>query len=81
MQQAAPHRWLPSGALVEHRETARASAMQIIHFKCVFISLTGKMVSFLFYLSLVFPSLYAEIGTSFSLQPQPNINAGNDVRM
>lgn len=62
-------------------ETARASAMQIIHFKCVFISLAGKMVSFLFYLPLVFPSLYAEIGTSFSLQSQPNINAGSDVRM
>lgn len=55
--------------------------MQVIHFKCVFISLAGKTVSFLFYLLLVFRSLYAEIGTSFSLQSQPNINAGSNVRM
>lgn len=62
------------------RETAIASAMQTIHFKYVFISLAGKMVSFCFYWLLVFPSLYAEIGTSFSLQSQPNINAGSDVK-
>lgn len=59
----------------------RALAKQIIHLQCVFIPLTGKMVSFLFYLLLVFLSLYAEIGTSFSLQSQANINAGSDVRM
>lgn len=34
-----------------------------IHFKCVFISSARRMVPFLFYLSLVFPSLYAEVGT------------------
>jgi len=55
--------------------------MQIINFENDFMLLAGKMVSSLFYLSLVFPSLYAEIGTSFSLKSQPNINAGSDVRM
>lgn len=52
--------------------------MQIIYFKYVFIPLTTNMVSVLFVTCL---SLYAEIGTSFSLQSLSNINAGSDVRM